>query len=115
MNKELKFKNGKFTIMSLGDIHENLIIDTREKRKQREDMHNLVKTGLLAFNPDLVVLLGDTLNFKDDSKDFALYKKALREILKPVIDSGVPFCYVLGNHEHDTGQEELVVEAYKEI
>lgn len=115
MNKELKFNNGKFTIMSLGDIHENILIDTKEKRKQREDMHNLVKTSLLAFKPDLVVLLGDTLNFRDDSKDFALYKKSLREILKPVIDAGVPFCYVLGNHEHDPGQEELVVRAYKEI
>ncbi len=115
MNKELKFNNGKFTIMTVGDLHENLIIDSRQKRKQREDMHNLLKMGLLAFKPDLFVLIGDTLNFKDESKDFSQYPKALREILKPVIDAGVPFCYVLGNHEHDTCQEKLIVQAYKEI
>ncbi len=115
MNKELKFNNGKFTIMSLGDLHENLYIDTREKRKKREDMHNLVKMGILAFKPDLIVLLGDTLNQRDDSEGFADYKKALKEVLSPIIDSGIPFCYVLGNHEHDQGQEEQIVKAYEEI
>lgn len=115
MNKELKFNNGKFTIMTLGDIHECLHVDTREKRKKREDMHNLVKMGILAFKPDLFVLLGDTLSERDDSENFENYKKALRDILKPVIDSGIPFCYVLGNHEHDQGQEDKIVEAYKEI
>lgn len=115
MNSELKFNNGKFTVMTLGDLHENLLIDTREKRKQREDMHNLMKVGLAAFKPDLVVLLGDTLNQKDESEDFAVYKKALRDVLKPIIDADVPFCYVLGNHEHDTGMETRIVEAYAEI
>lgn len=115
MSKELKFNNGKFTIMTLGDLHESMVLDTREKRKRREDMHNLVKISLMAFKPDLVVLLGDTLNKKDDSEDFSLYKKALREILKPILDSGIPFCYVLGNHEHDTCQEEQIVEAYAEF
>lgn len=115
MSKELKFNNGKFTIMTLGDLHESMVLDTREKRKRREDMHNLVKISLMTFKPDLVVLLGDTLNKKDDSEDFSLYKKALREILKPILDSGIPFCYVLGNHEHDTCQEEQIVEAYAEF
>ncbi len=115
MNNELKFNNGKFTIMSLGDLHEHLHLDTREKRKKREDMHNLVKMGILAFKPDLIVLLGDTLNERDDSEDFKDYKKGLRDVLKPVIESGIPFCYVLGNHEHDQGQEEKIVKAYEEI
>lgn len=115
MNKHLQFKNGKFKIMSLGDLHENIELDTRDKINRRRDMHNLVKMGISAFEPDLIVLLGDTLNFKDDSEGFVKYKQALRDILKPVIDSGIPFCYVLGNHEHDQGQEELIVNAYKEI
>ena len=115
MNKELKFKDGKFTIMSLGDLHEKLHIDTDLKRKKREDMHNLVKMGILAFKPDLVVLMGDTLTKRDDTEDFSQYKAALREILKPVIDYNIPFCFVLGNHEHDQGQEEQTVNAYTEI
>lgn len=115
MVNQLKFKDGKFTIMTLGDLHENIELDSRDKINRRRDMHNLVKMGILAFKPDLIVLLGDTLNHKDDSEGFVKYKQALREILKPVIDSNIPFCYVLGNHEHDQGQEELIVNAYKEI
>ena len=115
MNKELKFNNGKFTIMTLGDLHENLHLDTGLKIRKRLDMHNLVKMGILAFKPDLIVLLGDTLNEKDDSEGFTDYKTALKDILKPIIESGIPFCYVLGNHEHDQGQEELIVKAYEEI
>ncbi len=115
MNTELKFKDGKFTIMSLGDLHENLHLDTRERRKKREDMHNLVKMGILAFKPDLIVLMGDTLTKRDETEDFSEYRNALKDILKPVIESGIPFCYVLGNHEHDQGQEEQILKAYEEI
>lgn len=115
MKKTLKFNNGKFTVMSLGDLHENLHLDSTLKRKKREDMHNLVKMGILAYKPDLVVLLGDTLNERDLSPDFSDYKAALRDILKPVTEAGIPFCYVLGNHEHDTQQEELIVKAYSEF
>ncbi len=115
MKNQLKFKDGKFTIMSLGDLHEHFDISTLENRKKREDMHNLVKMGLLTFKPDLVVLLGDTLTEKDETDDFSVYKKALAEILKPIIDANVPLAYVLGNHEHDTGRENDIVEAYKQF
>ncbi len=115
MSNSLKFKDGKFKIMSLGDIHENLYMDNRNKRKRTEDMHNLVQMGILAFKPDLIVLLGDTLCERDESEDFKDYKTALARILKPIIDSGIPFCYVLGNHEHDHDQEELIVQAYNEF
>ena len=115
MDKALKFNNGKFTIMTLGDIHENLVCDTQNKRKRREDMHNLVKMGILAFKPDLIVLLGDTLCDEDSSEDFSVFKNALRDVLKPVLESGIPFCFVVGNHEHDHHQEELVVKAYEEL
>ena len=115
MKKQLQFKNGEFKILSVGDLHESLYVDNRQKRKKREDMHNLIKTGIYAFKPDLIVLLGDTLSERDESENFEDYKKALKDILKPVIESGIPFCYVLGNHEHDAGQEEQIVEAYSEI
>ena len=61
MEHTLKFNNGKFTIMTLGDIHEHMVLDTKLKKQKRADMHNLVKMGILAFKPDLIVLLGDTL------------------------------------------------------
>lgn len=115
MADSLKFNNGKFKIMSLGDLHERMFANDRNRRKRTEDMHNLIKMGLLAFKPDLVVLLGDTLCTRDDSEGFRDYKAGLERILKPVLDSGTPFCFVLGNHEHDNEQEDLVVKAYSEL
>lgn len=115
MNNSLHFKNGEFKIMSVGDFHESLHLDTHEKRKKREDMHNLIKMGILAFKPDLIVLLGDILCKGDESEDFADYKSALKDILKPITESKTPFCFVLGNHEHDTHQEEKIISAYQEF
>ncbi len=112
---DLKFNNGKFTIMSLGDLHDRFLSEHPERRKKREDMHNLVKMGILAFKPDLIVLMGDTLMDEDYTPDFSVFKREIREVLKPILDSGIPFCYVLGNHEHDMHQEDLIVNAYSEI
>lgn len=112
---ELKFNNGKFRIMSLGDLHENMFADDRNSRKRTDDMHNLIKMGILAFKPDLIVLLGDTLCARDESEGFTDYKAGLERILKPILDAGIPFCYVLGNHEHDNNQEDLIVKAYSEF
>lgn len=113
--EQLKFNNGKFTILSLGDLHEPAEIKDRDSRKRLEDMHNLVKMGILAFKPDLIVLLGDTCCDIGDHRTAEEYKEALDRILKPVIDSGIPFCYVLGNHEHDTGIEKEIVKAYEQF
>lgn len=115
MDKTLKFNNGKFRIMSLGDIHESIFADDRNKRKRTEDMHNLIRMGILSFKPDLIVLLGDTLCPGDLSEDFNDYKIGLERVLKPILDSGIPFCYVLGNHEHDLKKEDIIVKAYSEI
>jgi hypothetical protein len=68
--------------------------------------------GILAFKPDLIVLLGDTLCEKDDSEGFKIFREQLTDVLKPILESGIPFCYVLGNHEHGHLQEEQIVEAY---
>lgn len=115
MENTLKFKNGKFKIMALGDLHEKIVMETRNDRKRLEDMHNLVEMGIKAFSPDLIVLLGDTCCERDDSEGFKVYKNGLKTALKPIIDSKIPFCYVIGNHEHDHRQEELVKEAFSEI
>ena len=115
MANTLKFKDGKFRIMALGDLHEKIVMESRNDRKRLEDMHNLVEMGIKAFSPDLIVLLGDTCCQRDESEGFAVFKKGLREALKPILGSKIPFCYVLGNHEHDNRQEELIKEAFSEI
>lgn len=114
MENNLKFKDGKFTILSLGDLHEKMFIQSHDDRKRTEDMHNLIEMGIKAFKPDLIVLLGDTCCEHDDSEGFADYKRGLTRILKPILQSKIPFAYVLGNHEHDTHQEQLIAEAFSE-
>ena len=65
MANTLKFKDGKFRIMALGDLHEKIVMESRNDRKRLEDMHNLVEMGIKAFSPDLIVLLGDTCCQRD--------------------------------------------------
>lgn len=115
MENTLRFKNGKFKIMSVGDLHEKISWDTKNDKARLHDMHNLIEMGIKAFSPDLIVLLGDTCCVRDESEDFSAYKNAIRTILKPILDSKIPFAYVLGNHEHDTQTEEQIVKAYSEI
>ena len=113
MNKQLKFKDGKFKIMVLGDIHERLVIDNKEDELKQKDAHKLFEMGVKAFQPDLVVLLGDTCSEYQECEDYTLlHKQALERILKPILDANIPMCYVLGNHEHDAGKEKEIVKYY---
>lgn len=116
MDKQLKFKDGKFKIMVLGDIHERVVIDNREDELRQKDAHKLFEMGVKAFQPDLVVLLGDTCSEYKECEDYTtLHKEALERILKPILDANIPMCYCLGNHEHDAGKEKEIVEAYNRI
>ena len=116
MDKQLKFKNGKFKIMLLGDIHERLVIDNKLDELKQKDAHKLFEVGVKAFQPDLVVLLGDTCSeYKECENYTLLHKQALERILKPILDAKIPMCYVLGNHEHDAGKEKEIVAAYDMI
>ncbi len=114
MDKQLKFKNGKF--MLLGDIHERLVIDNELDELKQKDAHKLFEVGVKALQPDLVVLLGDTCSEYKECEDYTqLHKEALERILKPILDAKIPMCYVLGNHEHDAGKEKEIVKAYELI
>lgn len=116
MQKQLKFNNGKFKIMVLGDIHERLIIESREDKLKQRDAHKLFEMGMKAFQPDLVVLLGDTCSEYIECEDYTtLHKEALERILEPILKTGVPMCYCFGNHEHDAGHEKEIAEAYSMI
>ncbi len=116
MNKQLKFNDGKFKIMVLGDIHERLIIDNTEDELRQKDAHKLFNAGIKKFKPDLVVLLGDTCSEYVECEDYvALHKAALERILKPILDAKIPMCYCLGNHEHDAQKEKEIVAAYEMI
>ena len=83
MEKQLKFKDGKFKIMVLGDIHERLVIDNKEDELKQKDAHKLFEMGVKAFQPDLVVLLGDTCSEYQECEDC---HTVLKEIITPATE-----------------------------
>ena len=112
-NISLKFKeDGTFKILCFGDLHEKLELSDEKTKRKFSDMSLFMETALEVTKPDFVVFLGDTLCERDESEGFCLYKAALKRILEPILNKGITFGYVLGNHEHDTGQENLIIEAY---
>lgn len=94
-DKTLKFnEDGKFKIMQIND--------TQDKGKDvKKNMVKFIETALDVEKPDLVVFVGDQLS---DVYPFASkedYALAIRNILKPLEDRGIPFVATLGNHDHD--------------
>lgn len=114
MQNQLKFNNGKFTILSLGDMHEKLDAADRHGMLATRDMHNLVEMGIKAFKPDLIVYMGDNCHVPEDESEYDVFREALQRLLKPVLESGIPFCYIMGNHEHDCGDLELYKKGFAE-
>lgn len=113
---DLKFnKDGTFKILCFGDLHEKIDITDIKSRRKFNDMSVFMETSIKALKPDFAVFLGDTLCVRDETEGFGNYKAALKNILQPVLDAKIPFGYVFGNHEHDTGQQELIIEAYDQF
>lgn len=115
MAQQLKFKDGKFTILSLGDMHEKLYVKDRHDELATRDMHNLVEISIKAFKPDLVVLMGDNCHVLEDESEYDVFREALQRLLKPVLEADIPFCYILGNHEHDGGDLALYKKGFAEF
>ncbi len=93
--KNLHFSNGKFKIMLVGDPHEKTVINDIEEEKKYSDYLALQYAAVKAEKPDLVILMGD--NASGNSRDDV--KRTLLRITKPYADSGIPFTFVLGNHD----------------
>lgn len=100
MNKEpLRFKNGKFKIMLVGDLHEKYNMHTEKAAEKVEDMHALLTKAVDQLNPDLVVYLGDNA-FAEDKMQM---RSVISRILYPVSVKDIPFAVVFGNHDRECG------------
>lgn len=93
---ELKFDNtGRFRIMQ--------IADTQDTNKTAPATIALIKEAIERTKPNLIVFTGDQIkgygvNFSyGDRKE--KFKTAIDNILKPVVDAGIPFTFVFGNHD----------------
>lgn len=88
----LKFsENGKFKIVQFTDVHLDI-----EKITQTDSILNIMITVISAEKPDLVVLTGDIATSKN-------VKEAWRKVTKPIIDAGIPWAVVFGNHDSEFG------------
>lgn len=99
---ELKFKNGKFKIMVVGDVHEKYPPDYKS-----EDTLRLINAMLDRYTPDLAVVMGDLVSdygcFGGENRN--LTPEEMREaysfIFEPYITRGIPFAFVFGNHDDE--------------
>lgn len=98
MNKEpLRFKNGKFKIMLLGDMHENYDMHTGNAEMIAEDVYALHTKAVEELKPDLVIFLGDNVSAGNEMQ----MRSAISRIMFPYVSRDIPCAVIFGNHDHD--------------
>lgn len=98
MNKEpLRFKNGKFKIMLIGDLHESYDMYSHNAANKADDMNALLTKAVEELNPDLVVYLGDNAGADNEMQ----MRSVISRILYPVSLRDIPFAVVFGNHDRE--------------
>ena len=100
MNKEpLKFKDGKFKILLLGDLHEHYDMHSDNAALQADDMTRLMTKAVNELNPDLVVYLGDNASAENELE----MRSVISRIVYPVSLKDIPMAVVFGNHDRECG------------
>ncbi len=101
----LKFKNGKFTILQVSD--------PQDLQRVRKAMMQMLNKAYDRVKPDLVVLTGDNvlgnhfrdedpwtpLFVKDKESEYKALKNAIKKLVTPIEERGIPFCMIYGNHD----------------
>ncbi|MBS7359611.1 MAG: metallophosphoesterase [Oscillospiraceae bacterium] len=101
----LKFKNGKFTIMQVSD--------PQDLQYTRGTMIRMLNSAYDQFKPDLVVFTGDNIlgnhlhdarlltkyKVKDKASEGEAMKTAIDHICSPLEKRKIPFAMIYGNHD----------------
>ncbi len=90
---KLKFKNGRFTILILADIH----LSGREWKWTKAH----IEAAFCESQPDLVVLLGDNVTGRYPGASVEKINGAIKQIGEIFEERNVPFTLVFGNHDHE--------------
>lgn len=98
-NIPLKFKNGKFKIMLVGDLHESYNLTSDNAAEKADDMNALLTKAVEQLNPDLVVYLGDNAGADNEMQ----MRSVISRIVYPVSVKDIPFAVVFGNHDRECG------------
>lgn len=84
----LKFdENGNFKILVFADVQDSYPL--------HHDTIRFIEESLDFSNPDVVVFCGDNIVDADE--------RAFKEMLTPLVERGVPFTFVFGNHDEEAG------------
>jgi hypothetical protein len=104
--KEGRFKIVQFTDTHLTDLERRAKDDTREVMAARaatlrEKLFATIRAVLDAERPDMVIFTGDSV--LDAERPFELW----RDLAGPVIERGIPWAAVMGNHDSEiTGKSQ---------
>lgn len=93
----LKFKDGKFKIMLVGDLHESYRKDPGERKEKTADAINLLNKAADELKPDLVVYLGD-IGKGDTEQEM---RSVISCVTYPFVSRDIPIALVFGNHDRE--------------
>ena len=92
--RELRFRDGRFRILCVSDMHGVANLDKRLIR----DFDAI----LASESPDLVLLLGDQV-WQDAAEDESSLRAFLTAVDEPLSRRGIPWAHVFGNHDEERG------------
>jgi calcineurin-like phosphoesterase family protein len=97
-----------------GEFKMLIVADAQDTDAPQQAMLNLLNASLDAADPDLVVFLGDNIYGNYIVNDPQVVRKAISKIVSPVVDRGIPFSVVFGNHDDNGGSsKEMQMELYQ--
>lgn len=98
MQKEpLRFKDGKFKIMLLGDLHDCYDMKNDNAAEKMDDTLALIGKAVKELKPDLVIYMGDNARASTEYE----MRAVISRITYPVSVSDTPFDLVFGNHDRE--------------
>lgn len=97
-----------------GELKILILADPQDTDRPQQAMLDLLNASLDAADPDLVVFLGDMLHAPSIGNDLAATKRAIDAIVNPVVERGLQFAVVFGNHDDEGGiSKETQLEYYQ--
>ena len=98
-NEPLRFKDGKFKIMLLGDLHDCYDMKNDNAAEKMDDTLALIGKAVKELKPDLVIYMGDNARASTEYE----MRAVISRITYPVSVSDTPFDLVFGNHDRECG------------
>lgn len=105
----LRFKNGKFKIMLIGDLHEKYDLSGDKRAEKAAEAVALLNAAAEELKPDLAVFLGDNAS----GHTIPEMRAVIARIMNPIEKRNIPAAVIFGNHDHDKEDEITCAEQIK--